>query len=73
MGKILRILVVAVALAASAGATMRATDALPSESLVVTASSLCQKALHDQFTDVVPAAEGWQAIDVSTERRNDPR
>ena len=47
MGKILRILVVAVALAASAGATMRATDALPSESLVVTASSLGQKALND--------------------------
>jgi hypothetical protein len=47
MGKILRILVVAVALAASAGATIRATDALPSESLVVTASSLGQKALND--------------------------
>ena len=47
MGKILRILVVAVALAASAGATMRATDALPSESLVVAASSLGQEALHD--------------------------
>ena len=47
MGKILRILVVAVALATSAGATMRATDALPSESLVVTASSLGQKALND--------------------------
>jgi hypothetical protein len=46
MGKILRILVVAVALAASAGATIRATDA-PSESLVVTASSLGQKALND--------------------------
>jgi hypothetical protein len=46
MGKILRILVVAVALAASAGATMGATDA-PSESLVVTASSLGQKALND--------------------------
>jgi Peptidase family M28 len=47
MGKILRILVVAVALAASAGATIRATDAPPSESLVVTASSLGQKALND--------------------------
>src|ERR1700675_3162201 len=47
MGKILRILVVAVALAASAGATMRATDALPSESLVVTASSLGKRALND--------------------------
>jgi hypothetical protein len=44
MDKILRILVVAVALAASAGATMRATGALPWESLVVTASSLGQKA-----------------------------
>ena len=47
MGKILRILVVAVALAASAGATIRATDTLPSESLVVTASSLGQRALND--------------------------
>src|ERR1700732_732193 len=47
MDKILRILVVAVALAASAGATMRATGALPWESLVVTASSLGQKALND--------------------------
>jgi hypothetical protein len=46
MGKILRILVVAVALAASAGATIRAADA-PSELLVVTASSLGQKALND--------------------------
>jgi hypothetical protein len=44
---ILGILVVAVALAASAGATMRANDALPSESLVVTASSLGQTALND--------------------------
>jgi hypothetical protein len=42
MSKILRILVVAGALA-----TMRATDALPSESLVVTASRLGQKALND--------------------------
>ena len=47
MGKILRILVVAVALAASAGATIRATDTLPSESLVVTASTLGQRALND--------------------------
>jgi len=47
MGKILRILVVAVALAASAGAKIRATDTLPSESLVVTASSLGQRALND--------------------------
>src|SRR5258708_39693746 len=47
MGKILRILVVAVALVASAGATLRATDALPSESLVVIASSLGQRALND--------------------------
>jgi Peptidase family M28 len=47
MGKILRILFVAVALAASAGATIRATDALPSESLVLTASSLGQRALND--------------------------
>src|SRR5580692_316623 len=47
MGKILRILVVAVAFVASAGATLRATDALPSESLVVTASSLGQRALND--------------------------
>src|ERR1700676_4616170 len=46
MGKILRVLVVTVALAASAGATMGATD-LPSESLVVSASSLGQKALND--------------------------
>ena len=47
MGKILRILAVAVALAASAGATIRATDTLPSELLVVTASSLGQRALND--------------------------
>src|SRR5271154_2718627 len=47
MGKILRTLVVAVALAASAGATIRAADTLPSESLVVTASSLGQRALND--------------------------
>src|SRR3984893_6854925 len=47
MGKILRILVVALALAASAGVTIRATDTLPSESLVVTASSLGQRALND--------------------------
>jgi hypothetical protein len=47
MGKIFRILVMTVALAASAGAMLRATDALPSESLVVTASSLGQKALND--------------------------
>ncbi|KJC54092.1 hypothetical protein UP10_41240 [Bradyrhizobium sp. LTSPM299] len=47
MGKILRILVVAVAVAASAGATMRATDALPSEPLAATASNLGQKALND--------------------------
>jgi hypothetical protein len=47
MGMILRILVGAVALAAGAGATMRTTDALASESLVVTASSLGQRALND--------------------------
>lgn len=47
MGRILRILVLAISLAASAGATTRAADAPPSESLVVTASSLGQKALND--------------------------
>jgi hypothetical protein len=46
MGNILRNLVVAVVLAASAGATIRATDA-PSEPLVANASSLGQKALND--------------------------
>src|SRR6202789_2494208 len=46
MDEILRIVVVAAALAASANATM-ATDAQPSDSLVVTASSLGQKALND--------------------------
>jgi hypothetical protein len=46
MGKILCILFAAIALAASAGATI-ATDALPSDSLAVTASSLGQKALND--------------------------
>jgi hypothetical protein len=45
MSNILRILVAAIALAASAGATI-ATDALPN-SLVVTASSLGQSALDD--------------------------
>jgi Peptidase family M28 len=46
MGEILRILVVVVALVASANATI-AGDAQPSDSLVVTASSLGQKALND--------------------------
>ena len=46
MGNILRIVVAAFVLAASAGAT-RATDAPPSNALVVTASSLGQKALND--------------------------
>jgi hypothetical protein len=46
MGNILLNLVVVIALAASAGATIRATDA-PSESLVANASSLAQKALND--------------------------
>jgi Zn-dependent M28 family amino/carboxypeptidase len=47
MGKILRGLVVAVALLAGATATMRPTGAQPAESLVVTASHLGQKALDD--------------------------
>jgi Zn-dependent M28 family amino/carboxypeptidase len=47
MGNILRVLVVAAALAATAGATNGATDTPPSESLVATASSLGQKALND--------------------------
>jgi hypothetical protein len=47
MGRILRILVLAISLAASAGATIRAADVPPSESLVVTASNLGQKALND--------------------------
>jgi Peptidase family M28 len=47
MGSFLRVLVVAAALAASAEATMGATDTPPSESLVVTASTLGQKALGD--------------------------
>jgi hypothetical protein len=46
MGQILRIFVVAIVLATSAGATS-ATDAPPSNSLAVTASSLGQKALND--------------------------
>jgi len=46
VGNIVRNLVVVIALAASAGATIRATDA-PSESLVANASSLGQKALND--------------------------
>ena len=46
MGGILRIVVAAIVLAASANATS-AADALPSNSLVVTASSLGQKALDD--------------------------
>ena len=46
MGGILRILVAALVLAASAGATS-ATDALPLDSLVVTASGLGQRALND--------------------------
>lgn len=47
MSRFLRVLVVAAALAASAGATIGATDTPTSESLVVTASSLGQKALGD--------------------------
>ena len=47
MGNILRVLVVAAALAATVGATSGATDTPPSESLVATASSLGQKALND--------------------------
>jgi hypothetical protein len=46
MGKILRFLVAVVGLAASTGATI-ANDALPSDSLVTTASSLGQRALSD--------------------------
>jgi hypothetical protein len=42
-----RILVVAAVLAASAGASIAPTDAQPSETLVVAASSLGQKALND--------------------------
>jgi hypothetical protein len=44
---ILRVLVVAVVLAASAGAAITSTDALPFETLVATASNLGQKALND--------------------------
>ncbi len=47
MSDILRFVAVAVALAGSVGATMRAADAQPSKSLVVTASNLGQKALND--------------------------
>src|SRR5271155_634573 len=47
MSKTLRFLVVAVALASSAGANTSAADAQPSESLVATASSLGRKALND--------------------------
>ena len=47
MSRVLRTLVVAIGLAASAGATIRAADAPPSGSLVVTASSLGVKALND--------------------------
>jgi hypothetical protein len=46
LGEILRFLIPVVALAASAGATI-AADALPSGSLVATASSLGQRALND--------------------------
>ena len=73
MGKILRILVVAVALAASAGATMRATDALPSESLVVTASSLGQKALNDpaafDFVEALTTEIGQRLAGTEAHRR----
>jgi hypothetical protein len=47
MGRILRSLVVAVALAAGATSATRATDALPAESLAVTASRLGERALND--------------------------
>src|ERR1700692_261799 len=72
MGKILRVLVVTVALAASAGATMRATD-LPSESLVVTASSLGQKALNDpaafDFVEALTTEIGQRLAGTEAHRR----
>ena len=73
MYKILRILVVAVALAASAGATMRATGALPWESLVVTASSLGQKALNDpaafDFVEALTTEIGQRLAGTEAHRR----
>ena len=73
MGKILRILVVAVALAANAGPTVRASDALPLESLVVTASSLGQKALNDpaafDFVESVTTEIGQRLAGTEAHRR----
>src|SRR6202142_2775289 len=73
MGKIFRILVVTVGLAASAGATMRATDALPSESLVVTASSIGQKALNDpaafDFVEALTTEIGQRLAGTEAHRR----
>src|ERR1700694_5179831 len=73
MGKIFRILVVTVAFAASAGATMRATDALPSESLVVTASSIGQKALNEpaafDFVEALTTEIGQRLAGTEAHRR----
>src|SRR6202166_5390793 len=73
MYKILRILVVAVALAASAGAKIRATDTLPSESLVVTASSLGQRALNDptafDFVEALTTEMGQRLAGTEAHRR----
>src|ERR1700686_3023374 len=73
MGMIVRILVVAVALAASVGATIRATGALPSESLVVTASSLGQKALNDpaafDFVEALTTEIGQRLAGTEAHRR----
>src|SRR5277367_3876616 len=73
MGQVFRILIVTVALAASAGATMRATDALTSESLVVTASSLGQKALNDSaafdFVEALTTEIGQRLAGTEAHRR----
>src|SRR6202047_3499126 len=73
MYKILRILVVAVALAASAGATMRATGALPWKSLGVPPSSPGQKALNDpaafDFVEALTTEIGQRLAGTEAHRR----
>src|ERR1700722_157248 len=72
MGGILRILVAAIVLAASAGATI-ATDAQPPDSLVVTASSLGQRALNDpaafEFVESRTAEIGQRLAGTEAHRR----
>ena len=73
MGNISRILAVTAALAASAGASLRATEALSPETLVVTASGLGQKALTDpaafDFVEALTTEVGQRLAGTEAHRR----